>query len=64
MTGNLTIFFVINAGGKSKTVNLLKEYHINEKVAAETKANFIKLNDKFLDTDRIVCLWQPLARAI
>ena len=64
MNGTLTITLAVNAGGRAKKVTLLREYYINEKTAAETKENFIRLNDKFLDTDRIICMWQPLGKMI
>jgi len=64
MNGTLTITLAVNVGGRAKKVTLLREYYVNEKTAAETKENFIRLNDKFLDTDRIVCMWQPLGKMI
>jgi hypothetical protein len=64
MNGTLTITLAVNVGGRAKKVTLLREYYINEKTAAETKENFVRLNDKFLDTDRIVCMWQPLGKMI
>jgi len=64
MNGTLTITLAVNVGGRAKKVTLLREYFINEKTAIETKERFIRLNDKFLDTDRIVCMWQPLGKLI
>jgi hypothetical protein len=64
MNGTFTITFALNVAGRGKKVTLLREYYVNEKTAAESKANFIKLNDRFLDTDRIVCLWQPVPKSI
>ena len=64
MNGTLTITLALNVGGRAKKVTLLREYYINEKTAHETKEKFIRLNDKFIDTERMVCMWQPIGKLI
>lgn len=64
MNGNLTITMAINAIGKAKKVTLLREYYVSEKQACEIKQEFIRANHNFIDTDRIICMWQPVGKVI
>lgn len=64
MNGNLTITVAINAIGKAKKVTLLREYYISEQQANKVKEDFIRLNRDYVDTDRIICMWQPIGKII
>ena len=64
MNGNLTITMAINAIGKAKKVTLLREYYISEQEANKVKENFIRLNESYINTDRIICMWQPIGKVI
>lgn len=64
MNGNLTITMAINAIGKAKKVTLLREYYISEQQANKVKEDFIRLNESYINTDRIICMWQPIGKII
>lgn len=64
MNGNLTITMAINAIGKAKKVTLLREYYISEQQANKVKEDFIRLNENYVDTNRIICMWVPIGKII
>jgi hypothetical protein len=62
MRGTFTISFVVHTSKKTKKVTLLREYYIDEQQAAESKANFIELNNEFIETDMLEYMWQPMCK--
>jgi hypothetical protein len=62
MRGTFTISFVVHTSKKTKKVTLLREYYIDEQQAAESKANFIELNNEFIETDTLEYMWQPMCK--
>lgn len=64
MKGNLLITMAVNANGRAKKVSVFREYYITEEQAVKAKERFIEDNCNFIDTDRLVCQWIPLAKFI
>jgi hypothetical protein len=62
MRGTFTISFVVHTNKKTKKVTLVREYYIDEKQAAESKASFIELNNEFIETDALEYMWQPMCK--
>jgi hypothetical protein len=64
MKGNLTITLALNANGVAKKVSVFREYYLTEEQAIKAKDKFIKDNYNFIDTDRLVAMWQPISKFI
>jgi len=64
MKGNLIITLTLNAHGRAKRVSVFREYYLTEEQAVKAKERFIADNHEFIDTDRLVCQWVPVAKFI